>query len=183
MEEKKKRAPYKSKATKKKILDLYSQGYSYKEIYDFFDGKLTDWQIYNTINVRVPQSQKPRKLKDGSQHILVEDNDISTDEMLPLADLSEYPSMEKYLEHELVIISNQLQEKKLPVNSRLEILGKLAKITKLIKEQQLESHLTSLKGRLIINIMRRLKPSITETEIKLIFKEESAKLKEEKKRS
>lgn len=169
------RAINKSENDKKKILELHEQHLKPAQIYLHFEGKYSYWQIYNTISPRTAKSDtvikndgtvKEKKLKASS---LVSE--------MPDVDLSDFQSIEKFTEHQLTVISSQLNDKTIRLDRRIFLVDKLVKINKNLKQQLLEGHLKNATARLVIRIMRRLKPELSDDEIMNIFKEESEILK------
>lgn len=162
----------KSKNDTKKIMECHNNGMSAMEIVRHFEGKYTYWQVYNTIS--------PRDVNKNSKgDIELNDvNEMNTEN--PPIDLSDFSSVEKYLEHQLSILIAQLNQKRMSLNNRTFLLKQLTEINKKLKAQSLENYLKSGTAKLIIRIMRRLKPDLTDEEILKIYKEESEKLKNAK---
>jgi hypothetical protein len=171
------RAINKSDNDKKKILTLNEQGLKPSDIYAAFQGKYTYWQIYNTISPRDAKSGKLVK-EDGS----IESKKLKAERTvteMPDVDYSDFPSFEKFLEHEITVVISQLNEKKVTIEKRTFILNKLADINKKLKAQLVESHLKNPDARIIISLMRRMKPDISDEEIIRIYKEESERIKKD----
>ena len=169
------RAINKSDNDKKKILEMHQQGFKPGQIYRQFDGKYTYWQIYNTIS---PRDAKSTKQIDAEGKIV--NKKINADKTvteMPDVDLSDFASIEKFIEHQLTVIISQLNDKKLTLEKRTSLIKQITEINKKLKQQQLENHLKNANARLVIRIMRRLQADITDEQIMIIFKEESEKMK------
>ncbi len=169
------RAIYKSSNDKIKILKKYEEGLKPAEIYNFFDGKYSYWQVYNTIK---PRDAKSAKQIDAEKNIIKDKikADKTVTEM-PVVDPSDFVSIEKFIEHQLTVIITQLNDKKLTLEKRSKLIKEITETNKKLKQQLIENHLKNANARLIIRIMRRLQPEISDEEIMTIFKEESEILK------
>lgn len=163
-----------SENDKKKILDKYGEGLQPAQIEKFFEGKYTYFQIYNTINPRSASSTTVNQ--DGSLKEVKIKQDKTVTEM-PVIDLADFTSIEKFIEHQLTVIITQLNEKKIPLEKRILLTRSITKINYELKKQLLENHLKNANAKLIIRIMRRLKPELADEEILTVFKEESEKMK------
>jgi len=173
------RALNKSKNDRDKILELHQKEMSPAEIQRHFNNKYSYWQIYNTINPR-DTSKSKKSINDNGEmvdDVLREDNNVTE---MPDIDLSQFENLELFLEHQLGELLAQINEKRLPLDKRAWLLRQATYINKQIKAQQIEQHLKNPDAKLIIRIMRRLKPDITNDEITIIYKEEAAKLKKSK---
>lgn len=170
------RAINKSENDKKKILEMFEEKhFKPAQIYQYFEGKYSYWQIYNTISPRTAKSDTVIK-KDGT----VKEKKLKASSLIsemPDVDLSDFQSIEKFTEHQLTVISSQLNDKNIRLDRRIFLVDKLVKINKNLKQQLLEGHLKNATARLVIRIMRRLKPELSDDEIMNIFKEESEILK------
>lgn len=169
------RAISKSQNDTDKILEQHSNGLKPSQIYKHFSGKYTYWQIYNTIS---PRDAKSSKQIDEEENIT--DKKIKADKTvteMPDVDLSDFISIEKFIEHQLTVVIAQLNDKKLTLEKRTFLIKSITEINKKLKAQLLENHLKNANARLIICIMRRLQPEISDEEIMKIFKEESEKMK------
>lgn len=179
--ERKERAINKSENDKKKILELYDEGEGLRpaQIQAHFNNKYSYWQIYNTINPRDTNKSKKTVNKDGElvEEFLVEDNTVTE---MPDVDLSQFGGVDGFLEHQLGEILAQINEKKLALKNRVWLLKQATFINQKLKAQQIEQHLKHPNAKLIIRIMRRLKPDITNEEITKIYKEEAEILKKGK---
>jgi len=174
MKHRKPRALNKSDNDKKKILELHEAGNKPGEIHRYFNGKYSYWQIYNTINPRDKSSIIVDK--EGNVKSVKVNADKTVTEM-PDVDLSDFTSIDKFIEHQLTVILAQLNEKKLTLEKRTFLIKHITEINKKLKAQTLEQYLKNGNARIIINIMRRLKPDISDEEIIIIFKEETEKVK------
>lgn len=169
------RAINKSENDTDKILRLHSEGLKPAQIYQHFEGKYTYWQIYNTIS---PRDAKSTKQIDEQGKLT--DKKIKADKTvteMPDVDLSDFTSIEKFIEHQLTVVIAQLNDKKLTLEKRTWLIKTITEVNKKLKQQLLEGHLKNPDARLIIRLMRRLKPEISDEEIMTIFKEESEKMK------
>lgn len=158
------RAINKSDNDTKKILELHEQHFKPAQIYNHFGGKYTYWQIYNTISPRdakaVPKIKADRTITE-----------------MPDVDPSDFLSIEKFIEHQLTVVITQLNDRKITLEKRTDLIKKITEINKKLKAQQLEIHLKDANAKVIISVMRRLKPELTDEQILIIFKEESEKIK------
>jgi hypothetical protein len=164
---KKYRAINKSKNDKKRILELYDKGMKPAEIQKYFGNKYTYWQIYNTIN--------PRELNSCTDET-TEDNTITE---MPQTDLSQFPGITNFIEHQITVLLAQLNLKNIGIERRTRLLKQITDISIKLKTQQIEQYLKEAKAKLILRMMRRLKSDITDEEILKIYKEEAEKLKNE----
>lgn len=173
--QKKPRALNKSDNDKKKILELHELHYKPAQIYAHFNGKYTYWQIYNTISPREAKSTNQVD-KDGKiiKEKLKADKTITE---MPDVDLSDFTSIDKFIEHQLTVILAQLNDKKVTLEKRTFLVKHITEINKKLKAQQLDMHLKNADAKLVIAIMRRLKSDLTDDEILKVFAEESEKLK------
>lgn len=168
----KKRALNISQNIREEILKLYNkEGLTVAQIFNRYKDKLTYWQVYNTINKRSPISLSVNE--SGS----LENNKEQDELTLPDVDLSHFDSIENYLEHSLTVIIQQLNAKKMNPEKRVHLMKTITEVSKRLKLQMLEKHIKGNDAKLIIRIMRRLKPDITDGEIMEIYKEEAEKLK------
>lgn len=169
------RAINKSENDKKKILELHEQNFKPAQIYKHFEGKYSYWQIYNTIS---PRDAKSTKQVDEEGKLI--NKKIKADKTvtgMPDIDYSDFPSFERFIEHQITVVVSQLNEKNVTIEKRVRIIKELAKINKEIKMQLIEHHLKNPNARVVISLMRRLKPELTDEQILIIFKEESEKIK------
>lgn len=163
-----------SENDKKKILDKHEEGLKPAEIEKFYEGKYTYFQIYNTINPRLASSTGVNP--DGSLNKAKIKQDKTVTEM-PDIDLADFTSIEKFIEHQLTVIVGQLNSKNIRLEKRITLTRWITKINYELKKQLLENHLKNANAKLIVRIMRRLKPELADEEILTVFKEESEKMK------
>jgi len=173
--QRKPRAIHKSANDTKKILSLHNQGMKPMEIFRFCEGKYSYFQIYNTINPRDAKSSTTVDEKGKIKEVKI-NADKTVTEMPPI-DYSQFPSFEKFIEHEITVIVSQINEKKITLEKRVDLLRKLSIVNKQMKAQMIEQYLKNGNAKIIIAIMRRMQPDISDEEITRIFKEESEKLK------
>ncbi len=154
---------------KKEILELSGQGMTPAEIYKKLAGVVTYWQVYNTINPRLPA------IEPGDE--AVEQDEVIGS--LPDIELSQFESIEQYIEHSITAIANELNSKKIGVDRRVNLLSKLQDIQRKVRASQVEKSLKDANAKLIIRMMRRLKPDLTDEELLQIYHEEAERLKME----
>jgi hypothetical protein len=158
---------------KKKILAKHEEGMKPSAIEKYYEGKYTYFQIYNTIN---PGRGTSKVDKDGN---IIKDK-VKADKLvtgMPDVDVSDFVSIEKFIEHQITVIVTQLNDKNLIISRRVWLLKEITKVNIMLKKQLIENHLKNANARLVISIMRRLKPELTDEELLTIFKEESERNK------
>jgi len=171
MEKKKKvRALNMGKRWQKEIISLYNTGLSVSEILNHYQGKFSYWQIYNTINPR-----QGYKKPDAN----AEPDNTVVDQSAP-PDLSEFASVESYLEHKLTSLFAEMDIRRMSIEKHLELTKKATDIYFKLKQQRLESYLKEGGAKIIVNVMRRLNPELSDDQILNIYQEEAEKLKGKK---
>ena len=175
--QRKPRALNKSDRYTKEILELFDKGMKPMDIYRHYQGKFSYWQIYNTVNPRLPNDESLRDAE--AQGIEFEDEADSLLTNLPDEDLASFASVEKFIEHQITVIIAQLNSKRISLKERTLLIDKLVKINQRNKAQQLEHYLKNASAKLIIRLMRRMNTEITDEEILKAYKEEAENLKKE----
>jgi|GEM_PF-3266425 hypothetical protein len=177
MNNRKPRALNLRESDKERIREKFAEKLTPSEIEKFFGGKYTYWQIFNLDNRRVAKSENVVN-KDGS----VEKKNLKAERTvteMPDVDYSDFASIEKFVEHMVGVIASQINEKRVTLDKRVEILRKLTFINKTNKAQLMENHLKNPNARIVISLMRRMKPDISDEEIIRIYKEESERIKKD----
>jgi len=164
------RADNLSERLKAEILELHANGMKPGQIVKHLQNKVTYWQVYNTINPRVVEPVDDKAKPDNVVTAIPDD-----------IDFDDFDSIDEYLESQLTVCARELQNRKLTINGRLNLLKQVQVISAKVKAGKIDAHLKNAKAKLIIAMMRRVKPDITNEELMTIYKEEAEKLKMEKK--
>jgi len=153
------------KTTKHKrdqFLKLHKEGKEIKEIMELTG--CSYFQVYNVIRGRV--ATVPPAKQEG--------DDEPTE--LPV-NLEEFQDTESFIEYQITLLMNQISSKKLNLSARASALRQLVLIQSDFKKIKLENMIKRPNGVLIVNIMRRLNPDLTDDQILKIIAEETEKLK------
>ena len=134
-----------------------------KKVYNKLNGKVTEWQIRNTINGRVKLDRSPRADKGQSREAL--------GSVITSRKLDEFETVEEFLESQLTDVANYLQTTKITYDKKLIAIQRIAKLNKELKAAKLESYIKRPEAVLIIEIMKYFKPEISDDEIQKIYRE------------
>jgi len=130
----------------------------------------TYFQCYNAVNGRSkidysPRADKGTKRDSGSEPTKVPGK------------LEDFNSVEHFLKNQLMHCLQELQQKKIAVGERVRLLKDITQMQNKLQAQELESFIKRPEAVLIIRIMRRLKPKLTDEEMKRIYLEELENIK------
>ena len=88
----------------------------------------------------------------------------------------EFESLEVFLEHQLTVTARDLSRRKYTPELRVRLLKEITAMKKNLDKQKIEGWISKPEAILIIKIMRRLSPKISDDEIKKIYAEEYEKI-------
>ena len=129
------------------------------------------WQAYNTINARVKLDKSSRSDK-GLSRKNPEAANLGPSNAKP----EEFESLEVFLEHQLTVTARDLSRRKYTPELRVRLLKEITAMKKNLDKQKIEGWISKPEAILIIKIMRRLAPKLTDDEIKKIYSEEYEKI-------
>lgn len=152
-----------------RIRQLFAKTKDYQKVMD--ETGCTYWQAYNAVNFRVKLDRSSRADK-GLSRAHPEKNKI----VMPSKAPDEFKSLEDFLEYKLAFIANKLGKVSTDVGSEIKIIKEISSIKKDLDARRLESWIKRPEAILIIRIMKRLNPKLTEDEIQKIYREEYEKV-------
>jgi hypothetical protein len=132
---------------------------------------LTYWQVYNAVSARVKLDRSNRSDK-GLSRKNPEAACLGPSNAKP----EEFESLEVFLEHQLTVTARDLSRRKYTPELRVRLLKEITAMKKNLDKQKIEGWISKPEAILLINIMKRLKPNITDDEIKKIYSEEYEKI-------
>jgi len=162
---------------KKKIISEYNKTPGKgKGKYQLVADKLnvTYWQVYNTVNARVKLDRSPRSDKGESRKNKV--NDLAATLGPSNLKPEEFDTLEDFLEHQLVVSARDLSKRKYTPDIRVKLLKEITMMKSKLDKTKIEGWISKPEAILIIKIMRRLAPKLTDEEIKKIYAEEYEKI-------
>ena len=132
---------------------------------------LTYWQVYNVVAGRNKLDRSPRSDK-GLSRKNPEAATLGPSNAKP----EEFESLEVFLEHQLTVTARDLSRRKYTPELRVRLLKEITAMKKNLDKQKIEGWISKPEAILIIKIMRRLSPKISDDEIKKIYAEEYEKI-------
>jgi len=150
---------------RKKILKLSAEGLGYTEIAQ--QTGTSYYQVWNIVNGRVKTNYSERKDKGYNR---------SSEEDTPITSAAEFETVEGYLRHVIYETINDINNnEKLSIDKKIRMLKDLTILQTKLKELEMESWIKTPQAQLVIRIMRRLKPELSDDEILTIYNEEREK--------
>lgn len=131
---------------------------------------LSYWQVYNAVSARVKLDRSPRSDKGESRNQKAVSLGPSNSKP------EDFESLEVFLEHQLTVTARDLSRRKYTPDLRIKMLKDITAMKDKLDKQKLEGWISKPEAILIIKIMRRLSPKITDDEIKKIYAEEYEKI-------
>lgn len=130
----------------------------------------TYWQVYNAVNGRVKLERTPRSDKGEIRN--KKDETPSSAAMKP----EHFESLDEYLEYQLTVSARELSKRKYSPEVRVRLLQSITRMKQQLTKAKIESWIKRPEAVLIVKIMLRLKPDLSDDNIKKIYQEEYEKL-------
>lgn len=159
---------------RKVIMDHYLCGVKIPDI-----AKLTGctyFQVYNVIRHRVKQTAAdtlPKNSPGESKY----DSDDSSENESELTELEDFQNPEAFFEHQVTVILNKLSGLKLDPTKHVRLLKELMSMQRALKILQIENAIKRPDAMLIVNIIKRLAPRLSDEDIIKLIEEEKEKIK------
>jgi len=158
------------------IMELHNEGKTTPEIMQITG--CTYFQVYNVIRHRVkktPADDIPRQERDLYETPQSDDeDDEDTDDTA--VDISQFENPEAFFEHQIALVLTQLNRLRLVPEKRVKLLKDLIILQKNLKIAQVEAFAREPNAMLVVNIMKRLAPKLSDEEIIRILEEEREKI-------
>lgn len=161
--------------TREKIIKLYNTipGSNHGKIPKIMNMTgLTYWQVRNAIAGRVKLERSPRSDKGTTRNNSTKLEGARVSEKK----VTDFSSVEEFLEYQLLELSNELSDYEFTPSGRAKLIKEIAGISAKLKQQKIEGFIRRPEAVLIVRIMKRLEPDLTDDEIQKIYKEEYEKV-------
>ena len=164
------KAPKTSFNKRKTMLRLDRDGYTIQDIMQ--QTGCTYFQVYNVINHRVKHSKNDSVSKEDTGTAAGLD---SIPGISPV-DLSDFSSPEKFIDHQITTALRDLNHTRMKVAERIKLLKDIIALQKSARALELENYLKRPDPVLIVNIIKRLAPKMSDEEILLVIESEKEKI-------
>jgi hypothetical protein len=154
---------------RQRIIKLYNSGKKIPEIMQELN--LTYFQVYNTISGRVKLTRAPRSDKGKKRGLNnLEEMEVNN------KNLSDFQNIDEFLQYQLMQCLTDLANSQMTASERVKLLKDISAMQRNIEARKLETYMKRPDAVLIIRIMRRFKPELTDDEIIRIYNEEYEKM-------